>query len=281
MRLSTAAGFFDRTLCADAFDATKTFYAQLDIFDDSKRDGATVVRRVLSVKPSVTLPARRVLTIDGVQWMVGQNQDDHFNGEAVRRKYVVQRADGAATIQTVSQALAASGGTATYGAKLWIKDLKEVEISSKLAPFFNVYLPSPEAPNVGELITLVGRLNMVRGLYRSAAGFLVAEASELDAAAIASATYSTQSSYSPATDSYTPSNTAVNVLQIRFQDDYSYTSEAEPKFVEGDIKAYVRKTQVTTAKAGDTVTIGGVLWRVHSVSDETLCWGLHLRRAGT
>jgi hypothetical protein len=49
MRLSTAARFFDRTLFKDAFVPTTTFRGQFDLYDDSKRDGVTVARRVLSV----------------------------------------------------------------------------------------------------------------------------------------------------------------------------------------------------------------------------------------
>ncbi len=281
MRLSDAAAYFDKTVCADAFAPATTFYGQLDLFDDSKRDGATVVRRVLSVAPSVTLPARRVLLIDGGYWIVGQSQDDHWAGAALRRKYVMQRADGAATYRTVAEELAGAGGTATYGAKLWVKDTKEIEISSALSPFYSVYLPSPEAPVAGQVISLAGRLHMVRGTYKTAAGFLAAEASELDAAAlVAGVTYTAESAYDPATDTYTASNTTVNVLKIRYQDDYAYLGQADEKYAEGDCRAYVRKTQIATAKAGDRATISGTAWVVMSVADEGSCWGLHLRRAG-
>jgi hypothetical protein len=281
MRLSTAASFFDKTVCADAFAPATTFLGQLDVFDDSKRDGATVLRRVLSTDPSIALPARRVLLIDGVYWIVGQNQDDHFNGAAIRRKYVIQRADGSVQIQTVAEAIAGAGGTATYGAKLWVKDLKEIEVSSKLTAYFNIYLPAPEAPTAGQIITLAGVLYMVRGVFKSAAGFLAAEVSELEAGAVAAATYSSAGAYDPSSDSYTPVDTPVTVLNMRWQDDYTYTGEASPKYAEGDRKAYVRTSEIAAAKAGDRVTIGGVVWTVLSVETEGACWGLHLRRAGT
>lgn len=279
MRLADAARYFDKTPCADAFAPGTVFFGQLDVFDDSKRDGATVVRRVLSVAPSVALPARRVLTIDGAQWLVGQNQDDYFAGAPIRRKYVLQRADGLASIRTVGQAILGAGGTDSYGAKLWVKDMKEIEVSSKLSGFFNIYLPSPEVLSAGAVIALGGRLHMVRNTLKSSGGFLVAEGDELDAAAVAAGTYHGVTGYNPTTDVVTAGNTAVTFLRTRYQDDYEYANEAEPKFVVGDVKAYVRKAQVATAKAKDKVDLLGFSWRVLSVSDEGDCWGLHLQRA--
>jgi len=278
MRLAAAASRFDTTLCADASNPATTFYGQLDLFDDSRRDGATVVRRILSVAPDVVIPAGRVLTILGEQWLVGMEQSDVYAGAAVRAKYVLHRADGAATIQSVAQALSA-GSTATYAGKLWVKDLKEIEVSSLLEGFFNLYLPRNVTVIAGNVIALSGNLHMVRASYLSAAGFLIAECAEL-ASGVVAATY-TSEAYSPVTDTATPTNTAANLLHVRYQDDYAYLTLADPKFVKGDEKGYVLKSVIATAAAGARVTIGAEVWDVISVADEGLCWGLHLRRAGT
>ena len=276
MRLADAAAHFDNTLCADAFAPTTQFYGQLDLYDDSRRDGSTVVRRILSVAPSVAIPARRALTIDGEQWLVGGFQADSFAGSAVRHKYVLHRADGAATIQSVAQALS-TGGTPTYGAKLWVKDFKEVDVSSKLFAFVNIYLPTPETVVEGQLIALGGRLHFVRNTFVSAAGFLVAESDELASDALTTGSYAV-ATYAPATDTNTlAAGVAVNVLQTRYQDDYRYQNQVEPRFKEGDIKAFVTKAAIATAKSGDQLTIGATAWLVHSVLDEGTSWGLHLR----
>lgn len=278
MRLSTAAAFFDKTLCADAFDSGTTFYGQMDVYDDSKRDGATVVRRVLSVAPGTTIPARRVLTIDGEQWIVGANQVDRYSGAPLRDKYVMHRASGAASLQSVDQLLS-SGGVSTYGSRLWVKDLKEVEISSKLAAFFNVYLSTYETVTAGSVISLGGRVHMVRNFFTSAAGFLVAESDELATDAVASGTY-TPRSYAPATDALADGAPVVaNVLKVRYQDSYAYANQGEARYEEGDFRAFVRKAAVASAKRGDKLALSGVTHDVLSVSDEGLCWGLHLRHA--
>jgi hypothetical protein len=181
MRLSVAAGYFDRLVCQDAFNSSATFKGQLDVFDDSKRDGLTVARRILSTQPSVVIPARRVIVAGGETWIVGGSQSDNYNGSVLRTKYVLHRAHGAATIKSVAQVLGTAGGVNTYGSKLWVKDLKEVETSSKLSGFFNVYLPTPDAIAPGNIITLLGRQHLVRNAYLSATGFNVAECDELAA----------------------------------------------------------------------------------------------------
>jgi hypothetical protein len=281
MRLSAAARFFDRTLFKDAFVPTTTFRGQFDLYDDSKRDGITVARRVLSVAPDVAIPARRVVVAEGENWIVGAVQLDHYNGAPVRAKYVIQRANGAATIRTVAQALSA-GGTATYASRLWVKDVKEVDVSSLLNPFYNVYLPSPEALVVGQLIELSGRQHLVRGFYPSAAGLLVAEAAELPLSAIAVGTYKAMTLDVVADDRTLSSSTALNLLKLRFQDLFAYREQAQPTFREGDVRALIRKADVPTAKVNDLLNFGGEDWEILTVSDEDagLCWGLHLRHAG-
>jgi hypothetical protein len=278
MRLVAAARHFDRTLCQDAFAPGTQFYAQLDVYDDSKRDGATVVRRVLSVASGVSIPARRVLTVLGEQWIVGANQDDHYRGVLLRRKYVVQRAS-AASIQTIAQALGTAGTVSTYASKLWVKDLKEVDISSKLAGFFNIYLPTYETVAAGTLVTVSGRLHIVRNFFVSAAGFLVAEADELALTALTVGTYTPQT-YTPATDERAAGTpVALNVLRLRFQDQFAYANQAEPKYEEGDFRAIIRKADVASAKTNDLLTLGGEPYEILAVSNEGDCWGLHLRHA--
>lgn len=278
MDIAGAAAYFDEVTCADAFTPATTFLGQLDLFDDSRRDGLTVLRRILSVAPSVSIPARRVLTIAGEQWIVGIHEDDSFRGSVVRQKYVVQRAHGACTIQTIAQLLS-TGGTASYAGKIWIKDAKELEVDSNLNGFYNIYLPSTETVAAGDVISVSGRVHIVRNKLLSAAGFLVAESDELPAGCVVSSTYKVRT-YAPSTDTWTLGSGLVsNALQMRFQSDYAYPSESAPKFEAGDTRLFVRKAVVAAAKVNDIVTLPDGTWAVRGVSDEGACHGLHLRRA--
>lgn len=282
MRLSAAARYFDKTICSDAFSPSTTFRGQLDLFDDSKRDGATVVRRILSVDPTIAIPARRVITIGTEQWIVGASQADDFAGSPIRAKYVIHRAHGAAVIKTMAQTLGTGGSLSTYGSKLWIKDMKELEVSSGLFGFYNLYLPTPDAVAPGSVVSLLNRLHLVRSVYLSAAGLNVAEADELGLTALTVGTY-TPMTYSAASDGRTPGGgVALNVVRLRYQDLYAYQNEAETKYAEGDLRVFIRKADVATAKVNDQFTVGGETYEILSVANEDggACWGLHLRHAG-
>lgn len=277
MRLQNAARFFDRMVCTDVYSPSVTFKGQLDVFDDSKRDGATVLRRILSTSPDTVLPVRLTISAEGDVWLIGAGHKDSFNGSALRAKYIIHRADGGATIQTVDQALS-TGGTPTYASRLWIKDLKEVDVSSSLFNMLNVYLAPNESVAVGNLITLAGRLHFVRNVYLGAAGLLIAESDELATTALSSVTYTPRGgAYVPATDAVAPgSPITVTVLRTRFQDNYTYPNEATPKYVEGDIRVAVLQSAVTPG-IDDRVTFPDGDWRVLSIQNDGLTWGLHLR----
>jgi len=283
VRFSAAASFFDKVVCTDAYTPTDpTFKAQLDLFDDSKRDGATVVRRVLSVSASVTIPARRAVAAVGETWIVaGHGHPDAFRGETVRVKYVVQQADGLASVQTAEQLLS-TGGTSAYVGRVWTKDLKELEVSSKMYGFFTLFLAPTETVSPGQFLTLGGRIYVVRNVYMSAAGLLAAESEELgtDALQAGVSYYARGAGYSPVTDDVTESAAVVlNLVRMRYQVDYAYPTESAPKYLEGDLRALIRKAAVATARADDQVALSEGRWRVVAAEDEHPCWGLHLRRA--
>lgn len=280
MDLASAAGFFDSVRCVDTFAPHREFLAQLDLFDDSRRDGTTVARRVLSVKPDVQMPSRRVITIDGEQWIVGTFENDIFDGDVVRRKYIIHRADGACTVQSAAQ-LITTGGLTTYAARAWIKDMKELDVSSRFEGFYNVYLPQNVAVTTGDMLTLLGEFYRVRNTFPSTAGFIVAESDRLPADMAVNAIYR-QGTYDPATDAFAALvDTAVTVLMMRWQDNFLLQTEAAEKYVAGDVHGVVSKAALPApAKAGDLVIFGAKTWEVISVDDEGTSWGLHLRPRG-
>jgi hypothetical protein len=281
MDLATAAGFFDALLCVDTFSPVHTFYAQLDVFDDSRRDGTTVARRVLSVEPGTRIPPKRVITIGAEKWLVGMSESDYFMGDAVRQKYILHRADGAAVIQRAEQ-LVTSGGASTYAAAVWIKDMKEAEESSRFQGFYNVYLPSSETVIEGDLITLNNEYYRARNAFLSTAGFLVAESDRLPADLVASAVY-TQSVYDPVTESFSGGvATTISLIVLRWQTNYEYGSASAEKYAPGDVHGVVAKAALPApARAGNVVVFASRTWEVISVDDEGTSWGLHLRPKGT
>lgn len=273
---------FDRALCADAYVLGPSFKAQLDLFDDSKRDGGTVARRVLSVAPGVALPARGAINVHGEVFLVGGLHQDSFNGSVVRKKYVCHRADSLGMVRTLEQAILATAGTATYGARLWVKDMKEVDVSSKLNAFFNLYFAASEAIPVGSVVTLQGIMHLVRNSFVSAAGFRLAEADELPLTCLQSIVYTDKSgqAYDEANDAYgTLPPATVPVLWHRFQSGFENLRPAAEPFLPGDVTVNVSKASVAAAGTGDTFVMLGSTWRVLDVRDNGAnVWMLHARR---
>lgn len=281
MRLSSAARYFDNMPCTDAYSGGETFYGQLDLYDDSKRDGTTVVRRVLSVDAAVTMPARRAVTIHDETYVVGGIHKDSFRGEVIRQKYIVHRCDGLANVTTFDQAIRGLTGTEMYAGRLWVKDLKELEASSHLTSFMNIYAAPTETIAVGSVVSLGDRLHLVRNAFVSAAGFLVAEADQLTDDCVAAVTYTSKSAgvYDPANDTVAGTSSAVTGIWHRWQDDYVYERMSQKEFLRGDIVMHVSKTSVATAVPGDRLTFDGTSWLVLSARDDGAgAWALHCRR---
>lgn len=283
MRLLDAAKYFDKQICYDAFDATVSFRAQLDLFDDAKRDGTTGVRRVLSVASQVVVPTSGAITLANHTFILGADHEDVFDNAVIRRKYAIQQVKPA-NIKTLAQAAAGSTGTATFASKIWVKDLREVDETSRMFPYFNVFLPSSTPATRASVVLLDGLFYLVRAIFESAGGFTTAECNELTGTQPQTISYVDRSGqvYDPATDS-TGALTTVSALSLvmRFEDYYERLSTESPKNQSGDMCLAIAKSLVATPGVGDEWTSAlGVMYRVQAVSDDgSTSWLLHSRRA--
>lgn len=277
MRLIKAASHFDKLSVLDAYTNAALFKAQFSIYDDSKRDGLTVQRRVLSVAPSVTIPARRAVKIDGIPWIIGDDSPDYYGDTSIRKGYVIHRPDELATFKTIPQFLAASAGSTAYASKLWVKTGKELEISATAIDQMNIYAAVGEPLNVGTLAYLGGVWAYIHSVYVSAAGFLTATANELDEPVAVTATIGTRT-YVPATDTYTTVTTTAAGLRIRWQEAFKYLSKSSVTYERGDIQLMLL-TAAGTPTPKDLITLTDGVWKVMSVTNEGAFWSLHLRRA--
>lgn len=283
MKLLNAAKYFDRQVCFDPFAVTRTFKAQLDVFDDSKRDGATPVRRVLSAAPGVVMPTSGCVQVGTDVYVLGARHEDLFNGTPIRNSYVMQLADGLAEIKTLAQVAAGTAGVKTYAGRIWVKDLKEQDQSSGLFPYFDLFLASSVTVLDAAVVTLTGKLYIVRTRYNSPAGFLAIEASELLSTAVQSVVYNPKSgsAYNPATDNVTAlASVTCNAVVLRYEDSYSRNSISAAKNQAGDVTLALPKVSVTAAVAGDTWAGSGVNFRVYTVNQDAAgtSWLLHSRR---
>lgn len=298
MRLADAAKHFHTYQALDYYNQTVGFTCQFDLFDDARRDGLTVERRIMEVAPDVVIPARRtILTADGKVWLVGDDQPDYFGTEVLRNKFVVHLTGTVATVRTFAQALAGSGGFTAMASRSWIKAVKEAELSSDVANEYNIYFARGEPIVEATLVLLESRWHIIRSVFPSLAGYAVTLADELMEPVVTTCAYSSRV-YAPKTDTRTTTTTTVAALRLRWQDYFKYATKDADKYLAGDIVVLVLKTIATVAiiadpdatppvvgvasativpVASDLITLSGENYRVDEVMDEGSCWGLHLR----
>jgi hypothetical protein len=279
MRLKSVATYFDNLVCRDAYSGTEVFSAQLELYDDARRDGYSVERRVLSLTPSAALPSRRVLDIDGEKWLVGQAAKDFFRGQAIRVKYIIHRADS--TLGELYSVAALLGATPTplstfYVAASWTKASKEIDESSGLTDYLTFHASETETLVPRSVLKIGSNLYMVRNGHPTPSGFEAGEGDVLDAPNLEVAAFKTRT-YDAVLSLYTESSLNVKCLRVRWQSKFDYFSMSSHTYQAGDDVVMVRKVDVTP-KAGDSLTLSDGARTVVSVLSDGDCWHLHVRR---
>ncbi len=274
MKLVNAAKSFDKLVLADAYVPATTFKGQFDLFDESRRDGMSVERRILSVASGVTIPPRRTVIANGTTWLVGDGHDDYFKASVIRTKYVLHQATDLAVVKTFDQALAASAGSSIWTSRLWVKGSKEIDISSDVTDVFNFYFAAGESIALNQLIYANAQWHIVRSLFPGTAGHLIAMVDELPEPVVTTATFDKRA-YNPVTDAYATTPTTIAAIRLRWQSHFRYQEAGVEEYSAGDIVLIVLKATITPTP-GDKVTVGGVVYRLDSVVDEGTTLALRL-----
>lgn len=282
MRLSDVASYFDHTLCVDAFNPLVWFKGQLDLFDDSRRDGLSAVRRILSVRDGISVPPRRIVMISGQPWLVGDNQPDSYWGSVIRRKYTLHAAVPA-KVRTAMDILADAAPAAdTFAARAWYKDTKDVLTTSELQSQYLVYFAKTEAVRQGFYVQFDTTLLLIRNLYPSVAGFLVGEAVELEPDCVKDASYTARTGSWDAVNEVDTGAVAVPVKVIvsTFLTDYDHRGESNIPVLAGDMRFRLLKTAIQAPAPGDQLAVSGEQWVVLGTAERDFnSWTLHVRRA--
>lgn len=284
MRFPNVANYFDRTPIRDAYSRISLGHGQLDLFDDSKRDGVTVLRRVLSTKSSWNAPLRGVVDLAGASWMVGNAYPDQFYGAIVRKRYILHRSEGLCQFLTGNELLTAGAvGIRAHASKVWVKDTKDISTTSEQQSQYVVYAPMSEALSQGLYVRFPdGTLLLARNCFPTAAGFRALECSELEPTALTTIQMVVQrATYDPVTETYAAVAPApIPAVVTRFLDDYEFRNEKMSDAFVGDLRVRVRAVDAPQVRAGDTIALNAVQFNVLSVdtrADNTL--SLHVRPA--
>ena len=274
MKLSNIAGKFDNTVATDAY-GSYSFKCQLAPLELFKIDGVAVKKRSLSTTANVAMPARGVVSIDGENYLVGTGTPDFWKGSVIRRNYVVQGADGLATLNSIAGALAQTGETTAYAAHLFARYLPESADSSKYPPQYQVFLAGVEVAPANSLVTISGQTYLIKESYVSTSGLRIALANMLDEPLFETISFGAKT-YDPVTDTYTSAASSVRIMRVKWQEHFHYLTIGSTNYERGDQQIFFLKS--ATPKPSDMLTLSDGVWRVLSVLDEGTHWSVHVRR---
>lgn len=274
MKLSNVAKYFNNTKFYDAYTGLELGVGQLDVYDDSKRDGLTAQRRVFEVAPGTSLPPRLAINFLGLNWLVGVTELDAFKGAVIREKHVLHQAEDLAHVSTIKQTLQEAEPHEAFAARVWVKSSSEVEISSRKYNQLNIYFSRAEDIQPDQLVSMAGKLHTVMAVYPAAAGHLVALAEELEDGAVETGMLKSEGKWDPITETYTAANKPLRVVKLRWQSDFIYYSQATPNFERGDMQVAALESPVN----GATLTLSDGDWQVYATQQRNGIHYLHLRR---
>ena len=275
MKLQSAARMGDTVVASDAY-GTAQVMVQYDPMSYAKIDGVSVRKRQISAAPSVAMPARGVITIDGQKYLVGHGAPDYWRGKAIRVSYVIQGADGLANLQTIGQALEGTAPVTAYAAVVFAKYLPDANDSSRMPPQYQVFLAGAEEAPEDTLIGLEGAFYLVKQSYISTSGLRVALANIVDEPCFETVSFANRV-YDPVSDSYTSAGTSIKIFRIKWSESFTYLSKASEGFERGDIQVFMLKS--STPKPSDLLTLSDGSWRILAVQDMGATWRCHARRA--
>jgi len=262
MTLATASAHFDKTLVLDPDTNETLFRAQVNPFDDSRRDSGPAYRRTLSVAASVTIPTSRVVKIHGGIWILGTEEADGFE-EVHRRKFVMQQADSKFAISRLADYVVGTVSTSSWGVMEWFKDEKQLSESARIAPMYTAYFPTSTDLQELDVIWFGANKYLVEDPHRTPSGILSARCTKLEFAPANSTVYTR--TYDPAQGKYTASAPAtVTCLRVRWQSMYYYNSQSTVNYQDGDCTLVFPAG--TTIATKDTVSLLGRTWNVMAVS---------------
>lgn len=300
MKLANAAKYFDRVSMADAYTGTAMPYkVQFSTFEETDPDGSVSRRRSMSLAPGLTLPARRVASLLGEIWLLGEPSADAVFDKVIRQTVPMRRVTNLAQALTPGQVVAASTGLAIYGRLEQVKNTVDTATSSDYLPFFTLTLAGADFKNLNSGWAQVpdffriedGTLFRCRTSYPAEDGMTVVEADLIDRYGLTQAQVTT-GAYDPVTDTFAGTTSTFQTLVMPTHQLYRRKAEAE-KFKPEDLTVLVRFADYPAPKVGTPLQIRIPEFnsaapapnapfspvQIVGITLEADCWNLHVRRA--
>jgi hypothetical protein len=270
MRLSDVANSFNKTVCNDAYTGEFLFNGQLDLYDGNKRDSETAERRVLSVAPGTVPPLRGVIAAAGTRFIVGHPYADDFKGSTIRTGYVLHEAKELATVRSLLEVVMGMPGFSAYAGRVWVKNETNQGFDSDLTSKNHIHFSTAEPIVPDQIISLEGKLNIVRTLVYGPAGTIVTLCDQLQSTGAEIANGVTDT-YDPVSEARGTFGSNIPVFRTRWQSLFAYRSNLAPKFGPGDIQLAIAKATMT-ARPGMRLNLADGQWQIESVVSEQYIW---------
>ena len=276
MTLKDVARYADNVVFTDTYGSA-TFRGQILLFNDSTRSGPAAKRRILDVAPEVTIPTRRTITDSaGNIYLVSVPSYDYYNGTAIRAKYPIVPSEGVATVRTIGQVLANSGGTTDLHVDFSFLRRVVIEDKSSFEQGFDVYFSRYNTINVGEIIVFGSKYYKARQDSRyDEVGFSAVEVVQIRSPLSTLTFQAKGSTYNASNDNYTPpaaiSSVSTFIEYSHF--DFEHAALGYTKVEPGDKAISFLKTAVTSVKSGDKIGNYNILNYV----DNSTYWTTHAR----
>lgn len=268
------ASWFDDTDLYDGYTNQYLFKGQFGTFDEAAIDGTTSKRRTLSLRPNLSIPTRRVLSVVGNRWIVGDGTSDAFQNTVVRTTYWLKRVTDVGQALTPAQACAGAAGVDLCLHKVFLQNTINTVTDAEYDQFYNVFSNLAEMPPKASYIRIGAEFLRVRESHRDINGMSLASCDALDAGTLVSVTLNDGGVYDPITDTYTGSTTTVDGLFFNLYKAYEYSSQADARMLAGDMSLVL----ANELEVGQSLTTKGAKWRVQAKVAELDGWKYHIRR---
>jgi len=280
MKLKQASRFFDTCPIYDAYSGAALFKIQTSTFLESSAEGSTAARRIISLDPSLNVPAHScILALDQI-WITGASNPDEWGGSAIRKAYWTRLATDSLTLLTPGQAAMSLAGQAVFGSKSYLRESLNSPTDAQLDPVWDISLSASLAVPRGYFLKSANTLFRVRVSYQDLDGFRTCQSDEVDEQAV-NVNFTNSSAYNPVTDTYTPVYIGTTAIALDYIKTYVKTAATDVKSEAGDLCLIVSKS-VTNVATGQNLDISSGKfkgsWRVLESLTEHDAWNLHIRR---
>lgn len=265
MKFESVSRKFDNTLMWDAYNGRLLKYrCQITPWDAPRRDGLTTVRRTISVDAGFVPPKRRGIIAAKQFWIISDfPAHDTWNGNVHRAGYIIQHAAPVEVFDTETLLASDGIGRDTLASRVWVKDVKDISQESEMQSQYLIYFAVGEDIAESDFVMVSGRLHIVRNLYESAAGFLVAECNELEEDCIVGVSLVSTGRYNPVTEAYEDALGAdFPAVRMHWKDDYANHLPSFIKEEVGDRRLRLSREHAPLVKMDSKLDFDGHRWAV-------------------